>query len=419
MTDNTAFPILKQRSIGTSKDPITDWGQLSTDQPAPPQVRSLYVHIPFCFHKCHYCDFYSIVDRQDRQEVFVKRMIEELRAQSAATNSPKIETIFVGGGTPTLLAPPLLKTLLSTISSEFQLSDQTEWTIESNPETLTDEICEVLAESAVNRISTGAQSFNLDHLKTLERHHDPESVVRSILKAKAAGFERISLDLIYGIPGQTIEQWADDLNQAFELPIDHLSAYALTYEPNTAMTMRLNKGEFQQTPDELEVEMYNHTLDQIRAHGLARYEVSNHSNPGSECKHNLAYWEGQNWLAIGPSASGHLDGIRWKNTPRLDEYLNTSDQGFAPICELESPNPKHMLMDWMMMGIRVSNGLSIDRLQIESEKLGADLRITETIKNCTDLGWTIQQDNHLRLTDSGFHFADRVARELIGSLSTD
>ncbi|MGJ8636053.1 MAG: radical SAM family heme chaperone HemW [Phycisphaerales bacterium] len=419
MTDNTAFPILKQRSIGTSKDPITDWGQHSTDRSAPPQVRSLYVHIPFCFHKCHYCDFYSIVDRQDRQEAFVSRMIDEIRAQSAATNSPQIDTIFIGGGTPTLLAPQLLNTLLAAITSEFQLTSQTEWTIESNPETFTDEICEVLAESPVNRISTGAQSFNLDHLKTLERHHNPESVVCSILKAKQAGFERISLDLIYGIPNQTLDQWADDLKRAFELPIDHLSAYALTYEPNTAMTKRLNKGEFQQTPDELEVEMYNHTLDQIRAHGLARYEVSNHSKPGSECKHNLAYWEGQNWLAIGPSASGHLDGIRWKNTPRLDEYLNTSEQGFAPICELESPDPKHMLMDWMMMGIRVSNGLSIDRLMSDSERLGADQRITQTIQSCTDLGWTIQQDNHLRLTDSGFHYADRVARELIGSLSAD
>lgn len=419
MKDNTAFPILKQRSIGTSKNPILNWGQSSQDQPESPTVRSLYVHVPFCFHKCHYCDFYSIVDRQDRQEAFVERMIHEIRSQASATNHPNLETIFVGGGTPTLLAPPLLKILLKSIQSEFQISKHTEWTIESNPETFTDEICEVLAESAVNRISTGAQSFNLDHLKTLERHHDPESVVRSILKAKAAGFERISLDLIYGIPDQTLDQWADDLKQAFELPIDHISAYALTYEPNTAMTMRLNKGEFTPTPDELEVEMYNHTLDQIRAHGLARYEVSNHAKPGSECKHNLAYWQGQNWLAIGPSASGHLDGIRWKNTPRLDEYLNTSDQGFAPICELESPDPKHMLMDWMMMGIRVDAGLSIDRLMNDSQILRSEHRIKEVIQNCTDLGWTIEKDDHLQLTDSGFHYADRVARELIGALTED
>ncbi|MBO6513947.1 MAG: radical SAM family heme chaperone HemW, partial [Phycisphaerales bacterium] len=302
-------------------------------------------------------------------------------------------------------------------AQEFQISPQTEWTIESNPETLTDEICEVLASSAVNRISTGAQSFNTTHLKTLERHHDPESVVQSIHKAHQAGFERISLDLIYGIPNQTLEQWAEDLNQAFQLPIDHISAYALTYEPNTAMTKRLMKGEFQPTPDVLEVEMYNHTLDQIRTHGLARYEVSNHSKPGSECKHNLAYWEGQNWLAIGPSASGHLDGMRWKNTPRLDEYLSTSDQGFAPICELEDPDPTHRLMDWMMMGIRVSRGLAMDRLMSDSVQLGSEQRILQTITCCTDLGWTILQDDHLRLTDSGFHYADRVARELIGSLS--
>lgn len=419
MKDNTAFPILKQRSIGTSKNPILNWGQSSKDQPASTSVRSLYIHIPFCFHKCHYCDFYSIVDRQDRQEAFVERIVQEIRSQASATNHPNLETIFIGGGTPTLLAPPFLRTLLNAIKAEFQISNHTEWTIESNPETFTDEICEVLAESPVNRISTGAQSFNRDHLKTLERHHDPESVARSILKAKAAGFEHISLDLIYGIPDQTLDQWADDLKQAFTLPIDHISAYALTYEPNTAMTMRLNKGEFTPTPDELEVEMYNHTLDQIRAHGFARYEVSNHAKPGSECRHNLAYWQGHNWLAIGPSASGHLDGIRWKNTPRLDEYLNTSDQGFAPICELESPDPKHMLMDWMMMGIRVRAGLSIDRLMNESQMLRADERIKEIIESCTDLGWTSVEENHLQLTDPGFHYADRVARELIGALTED
>jgi oxygen-independent coproporphyrinogen-3 oxidase len=315
-----------------------------------------------------------------------------------------------------LLAPHLLKKLLIVIENEFDLTPATEWTIESNPETLTDDICEVLASSGVNRISMGAQSFNLDHLKALERHHDPESVERSILRAKAAGFERLSLDLIYGIPGQTLDQWADDLSRALALPIDHLSAYALTYEPNTAMTARLKKGEFTATPDELEVEMYNHTLDQIRAHGMARYEVSNHSKPGSACLHNLAYWRGMNWLAVGPSASGHLDGTRWKNTPRLDEYLKTSDDGFAPICELETPDPRRELMDRMMMGIRISDGLDQAGMLAEANLFGRSGQVTQAMDMCIDQGWVILQNERWMLTDSGYHFADRVARELIGTL---
>jgi len=415
MKNNIAIPVLKQRYSGTSKDLVTDWSL----QDQRPEVASLYVHIPFCFHKCHYCDFYSIVDRQDRQEAFVARMISELRAQSQATERPTLNTIFIGGGTPTLLSPHLLKELLAAIGNEFDLTPSIEWTIESNPETLTDEICTVLVESGVNRISMGAQTFNTTHLKALERHHDPESVERSIRRAKAAGFERLSLDLIYAIPGQTLDQWAEDLSRAFALPIDHLSAYALTYEPNTAMTARLKKGEFDAAPDELEVEMYNHTLGQIRAHGLSRYEVSNHAKPGSECRHNLAYWQGQNWLAVGPSASGHLDGIRWKNTPRLEEYLNTSDEGFAPICEHETSDRRRMLMDWMMMGIRVSEGLSQTRLIADAGELGKQEHIVQALTMCADQGWVQLKNDQWSLTDDGFHFADRVARELIGALIED
>ena len=426
MTDDTAFSILNQRSFGTSKNPITQWGQgLGSRQPnvtlglCKPMVASLYIHIPFCFHKCHYCDFYSIVDRQDRQQAFVDRMVDELIAQSNATDHPPLETIFIGGGTPTLLAPTHLKDLLERIQSEFSISSTTEWTIESNPETLTDDICAVLADSGVNRISMGAQSFNRDHLKALERHHDPESVERSIRRAKSFGFDRLSLDLIYGIPDQTLDQWADDLNRALELPIDHLSAYALTYEPNTAMTARLKRGEFNATPDELEVDMYNHTLDRIGQHGLARYEVSNHAKAGSECRHNLAYWRGENWLAVGPSASGHLDGIRWKNTPRLDEYISTSDDGFAPICELESPDARRGLMDRLMMGIRVRDGLDQSQTIADADQLGRSVEIVRAMDLCIDQGWVDETDGRWALTNDGYHFADRVARELIGALTDE
>lgn len=416
MTDDTAFPIPLQRSCGSSKPQFSQW---ATKEAPGKKPLSLYIHIPFCFHKCHYCDFYSIVDRKDRQGAFVDRMIDELDAQSRATNHPTLDTLFIGGGTPTLLAPDLLDRLLEAIHDRFSINDQTEWTIESNPETLTDEICEVLAGSGVNRISIGAQTFNPEHLKALERHHDPESVERSIHRAKAAGFDRLSLDLIYAIPGQTLGQWSDDLNRALALPIDHISAYALTYEPNTAMTARLKRGEFVAAPDEFEVEMYNHTLDRIRLRGFERYEVSNHAKPGSECRHNLAYWRGGNWLAVGPSASGHLDGHRWKNTPRLDEYLNTSDDGFAPICESESPDRRRMLMDVMMMGIRISSGLDRDQVLNDAAHLNRRDQLDQTMLGCIEQGWVVLDSNRWMLTDDGYHYADRVARDLIGALIED
>jgi oxygen-independent coproporphyrinogen III oxidase len=422
MTDNTAFPTLRQRSFGTSRIPIHDWATSCNSQnldDTTRSVRSLYLHIPFCFHKCHYCDFYSIVDRLDRQEVFADRLIEEIKAQAGATGSPTLETIFIGGGTPTLLEPKLLARVLDSIQSEFNLAESLEWTIESNPETLTDEICSVLKDSAVNRISMGAQSFNTTHLKTLERHHDPQSVIRSAHRAKEAGFVRLSIDLIYAIPEQTLDQWEDDLKQAFQLPIDHLSAYALTYEPNTAMTARLKKGAFEAAPDELEVAMYNTTLDYIQHHGMQRYEVSNHALPGSECQHNIAYWKNNSWLAIGPSASGHLDGYRWKNTPRLEEYISTNDQGFAPICELETPDPRRMMMDTIMMGIRMRDGLERLPLTHAAAQFGTLNQLIEAIEECCQEGWLQHSGDRLILTELGYHFADRVARELLGPFIPD
>ncbi len=423
--DNTGFPSLKQRSFGSSKDLFAQWKQsvaVGTEPLESSGVNSLYIHIPFCFHKCHYCDFYSIVDRSDRQEAFVDRMVQELRSQSKAvhaTNTPALRTIFMGGGTPTLLAPHLLNKLLVAVSDAFTIEPDIEWTIESNPETFTDQICDVLAASGVNRISMGAQTFHPSHLKALERHHNPESVPIAIDRAKNAGFDRLSLDLIYGIPDQTLDQWADDLNQALSLPIDHISAYALTYEPNTAMTARLKRGEFVPAPDELEVRMYNHTLSEIQKHGFERYEVSNHAKPGSECRHNLAYWQGENWLAVGPSASGHLDGYRWKNTPKLDQYLKSSDEGFAPICDFEAPDPRRMLMDWMMMGIRVREGLDKTELLTHASQIKCDEQISKVMDQCIDQGWVQDCSSHWKLTDQGYHFADRVARDLIGALIKD
>ena len=419
MQDNIASQPLRQRSLGTSRDPIETWAstcESDTQQHDLSSVRSLYLHIPFCFHKCHYCDFYSIVDRQDRQEAFVERLIQEIHAQSSTTHRPTLHTLFIGGGTPTLLKPDLLLRVFDELSSAFDLAPDHEWTIETNPETLTDEICSVLKDSPVNRISMGAQSFNTKHLKTLERHHDPRSVFMSAERAHRAGFDRLSIDLIYAIPDQTLAQWQDDLKRAFELPIDHISAYALTYEPNTAMTARLNRGDFQCTPDELEVDMYNSTLDAINTHGMQRYEVSNHAKPGSECKHNIAYWRNENWLAIGPSASGHLDGFRWKNTPRLDEYISTNDAGFAPICDLETPDPKRSLMDTIMMGIRVRDGLDEQQLINAAGKHSRSTELNESIQDCIKQGWIESKDGRIQLTNDGYHFADRVARDLIGAL---
>lgn len=423
MADDTAFSLLKQRSIGSSR---AVFHPLASSR--PPEIhaqppRSLYIHIPFCTHKCHYCDFYSIVDTRDRQDAFVSRLVRELQAQAPFATGP-LHTVFVGGGTPSLLRPDLWQTLLEAMDALLDLSlikgNGGEFSVECNPETVTDELACVLRQGGVNRASLGAQSFNQTHLKTLERWHNPEKVQSAIETLRAAGITRCSLDLIYAIPGQSIEEWDQDLRAALAMPIEHLSAYALTFEPGTAMTARLVRGEFTQSPDELEADMYHHALTTLRVHGFERYEVSNHAKPGAACRHNLAYWRQDDWLAIGPSASGHFRQHRWKNTPRLDDYLKLNQDGFAPLCDHEPPDDRRELMDLLMTGIRLSEGINAQDSLQSAQTLGADDALRRAAIMCADQGW-IQDASADRwvLTDEGFLFADRVAREFIGALITD
>mgnify|MGYP003109703901 CR=1 FL=1 len=341
-------------------------------------ARSLYVHMPFCFHKCHYCDFYSIVDQQDRMGAFAEALIADLRHASgwARTGKPTageteaerapLRTIFVGGGTPTLLPVELWTRVLGALGGSFDLSlmqpggraSPGEFTVECNPETATAALMAALASGGVNRLSIGAQSFDARHLKTLERWHDPANVARAIGLAREAGIERLSVDLIYAIPGQTVAEALDDIDRAVDLGVEHVSAYSLTYEPGTAMTARLNRGEFAPTDEETDAEMFESVAERLAAHGFRRYETSNFAFPGAECRHNLAYWRQRDWIAVGPSASAHLAGHRWKNAPRLGTYLGAFEREQpCPVVDLETPDARRALAERIMTGLRLSDGL--------------------------------------------------------------
>ncbi len=369
--------------------------------------------MPFCFHKCHYCDFYSLVDKQDRQAPFSQRLAAELVALSPWAGP--LETIFVGGGTPTLLRPELWTELLATLHRHFDFSKAPEFTVECNPETATPELFAILRAGGVNRISIGAQSFNPIHLKTLERWHDPQNVLKALALAKAAGISRQSLDLIYAIPGQTQQEWEQDLSIALGAGTTHLSCYSLTYEPNTAMTARLNRGEFTRADEDLEADMFCLTLEKLRGAGIERYEVSNFAKRGDECRHNLAYWRQRNWLAAGPSASAHMQGHRWKNVPRLDDYLNDGDRGFAPITDYEVADLKRNLAERIMTGLRISEG--VDSTEILSAAGEAAPRLQAVAaKAVSDKGLIANHPSRWILTDAGFLVADSIAADLMAAL---
>jgi len=385
-------------------------------------VRSLYIHIPFCFHKCHYCDFYSLVDTQGRQESFVSRLNAELEAVSVHCAGLPLETIFVGGGTPTLLAVPLWGKLLAALNSRFDLSliakGRGEFTVECNPETATRELMDVLRAGGVDRLSVGAQSFDPRHLKTLERWHDPANVARAMEIAAGAGITRRSVDLIFAVPGQSLDGWLGELQRAIDLRTEHVSCYALTYEPRTAMTARLNRGEFTRADEDLEADMFAATVERLRAAGLDRYEVSNFARPGAECRHNLVYWRQGFWLAAGPSGSSHVAGHRWKNVARLDDYLS-SPPGHSPIIDHEAPDARRMLSERLMTGLRLREGIDARPLLAEAERLAAGTaqRLQEVAAaQSRSGGMAISDDGRWSLTDRGFMVADAVVVEFFVAL---
>lgn len=396
---------------------------------AHPPAPSLYIHTPFCVHKCHYCDFYSFVDSRDQQAAFVERLALELRALAAHAARP-ISTIFVGGGTPSLLRVDQWRRLLSVLHTEFDLSalrDAGEFTVECNPESATPDLLGVLCAGGVNRVSLGAQSFNPAHLKTLERWHDPDNVARAVEAAHAAGIARTSIDLIYAIPGQTLDEWDSDLSGALALGTTHLSCYNLTYEPNTAMTVRLKRGEFAPIDEDLEADMFEHTGARLAAAGLERYEVSNYARPGHECLHNLAYWRQDQWLAAGPSASGHVwagadrraGGHRWKNTPSLGVYLDHPSRTLAPIQDYEPPDPARAIRERIMTGVRLREGVSARTLLADAEHAapGSAARLHARAARLHDEGLLDVTDEYwLVRTPRAWLLADWIAKELMGEV---
>jgi len=406
MADNTASLPLRQRPTQFAGDPLADT--------PPKSVQSLYLHIPFCNHKCHYCDFYSLVDLQDRQEAFTARLIQELHALAPSAGS--LDSVFVGGGTPTLLAVPLWEQLARALRESFDIApDRTEFTVECNPETSSADLFEVLAAAGVNRLSVGMQSFDRQQLQTLERRHDPENVVRTFELARAAGINRLSGDLIYAVPGQSLDAWDRDLSTALALGTDHLSCYNLTYEPKTAMTARLERGQFEPCDEDLEIEMFERTAARLADAGFERYEISNYARPGQACRHNLAYWRQQDWLAAGPSASGHAAGHRWKNLGHLDTYLSFSHAGFAPIGDHESPDPARAVRERIMTGLRLAEGLDrgLIMLQAENAIAGSAARLETEIRNCVDEGMLTPDRSRLRVSERGILFADGLAGRLM------
>ena len=381
------------------------------------KVPGLYVHIPFCFHKCHYCDFYSITRQTPgRMERFVDLILREADLWAGAKDAPVLQprTIFFGGGTPSLLPLQAMARLIQGLAGRFDLSQCTEWTVEANPATIDLEYCRMLLENGVNRMSMGAQSFDPRELAALERHHDPSDVPRSIEIARTAGFGRLNVDLIFAIPGQSAQSWLRSLEAAIQLRTEHLSCYGLTYEPNTPLAVRRRLGQVQAAEEELELHMLRCARRRLAEAGLPAYEISNYSLPGRECRHNLLYWTGGQYVGLGPAAASHVGGWRWRNQPHLGEWENAVDAGDLPAIEAENLPPLRRAGELAMLLLRLSRGLNFAEFAAAS---GFDARtlFAEVIERLGRLCLLEVDQGSVRLSDLGLPVTDAIAAEFLSA----
>lgn len=347
---------------------------------------------------------------------FVDLLLREADFWLDSPVTVKPRTVFFGGGTPSLLPIAEMSRLVLGLRKRFDFSYCIEWTVEANPATVSAEYCRMLAEAGVNRISMGAQSFDRSELAILERHHEPDDVPRSLELVKSAGINRLNLDLIYGVPGQTLESWMQSLRRAVSLGTEHLSCYGLTYEPNTPLAVRKRLGLVRAIDPDLEIEMLRTTRDQLKSAGLFPYEISNYSRPGAECQHNLLYWNGGDYISLGPSAASHIQGTRWRNRPHLGEWENAIERGELPAVDVERLTLEQRAGELAMLMLRLSKG--IDDSEFVA-RIGRDARsfFAEVIDRLAALGLLEVSERSIRLSERGLPVMDSIAGEFVSAVN--
>lgn len=323
-------------------------------------VKGLYIHIPFCHQICNYCDFNKVFFKDQPVDAYIDSLGQELALwkQQGALDKP-LETIFLGGGTPTSLSPEQLEKLLGYIHQYVPMADNLEWTSEANPDELTEEKMRVLFNGGVNRLSMGVQSFDEDLLKRLGRTHSNGDVKKAVEAARRVGFTNISFDLMYGLPGQTMEQWEDTMKQAFEFDLPHFSAYSLIIEPKTVFYNLMTKGKLNTVTEDLEADMYDRLMQEMEARGLLQYEISNFGRPGFQSRHNLLYWDNEEYIGAGAGAHGYVQGLRYSNAGPLKKYMEPLARGERPLLSTHEVPIHEKMEEEMFLGLRKTEGVSI------------------------------------------------------------
>ena len=368
---------------------------------------SAYVHIPFCTQICYYCDFSKVFIKNQPVDSYLEHLLEEFQSYDIQ----KLRTLYIGGGTPTALSAPQLEVLLKGLTKNLDLSALEELTIEANPGDLDADKIAILKNSAVNRVSLGVQTFDDKMLKKIGRSHLEKDIYENIDRLKLAGFDNISIDLIYALPGQTMEQVKENVAKAIGLDIPHMSLYSLILENHTVFMNRMRRGKLPLPKEELEAEMFEYIIAELERSGFEHYEISNFSKPGFESRHNLMYWDNAEYYGIGAGASGYVNGVRYKNHGPIRHYLNAVEEGNARITE-EHLSQKEQMEEEMFLGLRKKSGVSMVRFE---EKFGRsfDGLYGEIVRDLVQQGLMQIEGDRVRMTKRGLFLGDTVAERFI------
>ncbi|HGA3401312.1 TPA: radical SAM family heme chaperone HemW [Streptococcus agalactiae] len=368
---------------------------------------SAYVHIPFCTQICYYCDFSKVFIKNQPVDAYLQALIREFRSYDIT----ELRTLYIGGGTPTSISAVQLDYLLTELSRDLNLNTLEEFTIEANPGDLTVDKIEVLQKSAVNRVSLGVQTFNDKHLKRIGRSHNEAQIYSTIDALKTAGFQNISIDLIYALPGQTMDDVRSNVAKALSLNIPHLSLYSLILEHHTVFMNKMRRGKLHLPTEDLEAEMFEYIISEMERNGFEHYEISNFTKPSFESRHNLMYWDNVEYYGVGAGASGYLDGIRYRNRGPIQHYLKGGSEGNARLSE-EVLSKNEMMEEELFLGLRKKEGVSIGKFE---QKFGTSFekRYGQIVQELQSDGLLKENNGFIQMTKKGLFLGDTVAEKFI------
>ncbi|MBO0862638.1 MAG: radical SAM family heme chaperone HemW [Chloracidobacterium sp.] len=373
------------------------------------KLAGIYIHIPFCATRCHYCNFATGGYESELARRYIVAVQEEIERADVSSRPAmrRVDTIYFGGGTPTTLAIGQISSLIEDCRRRFDVASDSEITVEANPGSASQYYLEKLRSAGVNRLSFGVQSFDDRELLMIGRTHSAEEAREAVRMARDAGFANLSIDLIAGLPEQKMETWRHNLEEAFALAPDHLSVYLLELYKDAPLLHRINRGELRAIDDESTVEMYFALMEEAERHGFERYEISNWARPGFESRHNLKYWTGAAYWAFGISAAGYDGLMRWSNTRNIHEYLSKIEGGQSPIVERIELDDDHRQSENLFLGLRLKEGVNLDE---HFRRFGVDARerYRDEIERLREAGLIELSDNRLKISQGGTVLANEV-----------